>query len=166
MNPALMRNSGAWLLPEGEGGDETAADDTYLTGAIIDRHLVGNPQSCTGVVGVAFTSSSGASGASVTLTMEVLGDSDSAMGSATSLGSKTYEYTWAADGANVGFHTLPVDLWASTDERYIRIRAKLTKAGTITVAQALTMGILVGGMDVVPDPEHTSTGVDRTTEAS
>ena len=163
-SPALMRNLGAFMLPEGEGGDEAAADGTFVDGAIVDREDKGNPQCLVALAGVAFTSSSGAAGGKVDLLLEVLSDSDSAMASATSLGTLAFEYTWVADGANSGIHYLPINLGVSTAERYVRVRAKLTKGGTITVAQALTVGLVLGGLDYVPDPEYSDDGVSQTTE--
>lgn len=163
-SPALMKNLGAFMLPEGEGGDESAADGAFVSGAIVDREDKGNAQCLMALVGVAFTSSSGAPGGKVDLLLEVLGDSDAAMASATSLGTLAYEYAWVADGANSGLHYLPVKLDLSTSERYVRVRAKLTKGGTITVAQGLTVGLLLGGLDYVSDPEYDADGVSQTTE--
>lgn len=166
-SPALMRNIGAFLMPEGENADHEIADATYLTGTIVDRQALGNPQSCVVCVGVHFASASGASGGLNTLAIELLGDSDAAMGSATSLDTDSYVYTWVADGDNKGFHTMAVDLSGATAERYIRARCKLTEAGTITVTeQCLTVGVLFGGLDVTPDPSFAAAGNEVTTEPS
>lgn len=164
-SPAHDLNAAAFLVAAGNGADHETADDTYVSGAIVDRQSYGNPQSCIAIAGVAFTTASGMAGATQTITLAVDHDDDSAMASAATQDSDTFAYTWAADGANSGFHVLPVDL--SSADRYIRCKVKMTEAGTATIsANALTCGLLLGGMRDVPHANYAAAGHEDVTEAS
>lgn len=159
-SPALMRNIGAFLMPEGEGATYNVGDATYVTGAIVDRQALGNPLSCVAIASVMFTASAAAG--SNTLTIQLLDSSSASMTSATAFDSDTYAYT-CSSGANFGIHTLPVDL--SSAERYVRVRAKMTKATSTIASQAIGVGILFGGLEYVPNSSYAAAGNEATTEA-
>ena len=74
-------------------------------------------------------------------------------------------YTWAADGDNDGVHVLPVDLRGA--KRYLRVQAKLTEAGTITIsAQQIASCAVFAGMKSQPSSTYAAAGYEETTEAS
>ena len=156
---------GGHVYSDGFGGG-AAADDTYVNGAAVDRTTGGTPLSCLAVVSPTFTTASGAGGASNTLTVQLQTASDSAFTAPSQLGSDyTYEYTWAADGLNTGAHVVELDL--SGADQYVRWRAKLNEAGTVTVSEQTLSGHLVlGGFDEVPSPAKTDTdgGYESTVE--
>jgi hypothetical protein len=144
----------------------TAADDTYVDGAILDRlaDYARCPQSLLAIVTAWFTWDTG-SGASDTntLTIKVEHGDASNLSDAATLDSDTYTYTWAADGAADGVHMLPVDL--SSAKRYIRVSAKLTAAHSPTIAdQYIASCVVLGGMDQVASSNFVAAGYEETTE--
>jgi hypothetical protein len=146
---------------------QTAADATAVVTEIYDRHAAAmqNPQSCMVVCAVAFTSASGASGATNTLLLEMYHDTASNMATEASLDSDSYVYTWAANGANDGVHVLPVNLKGAN--RYLRAKATLTESGTITISsQSLGIAVVFGGMETEPSSSFAAAGYEETTEPS
>ena len=135
----------------------TAADDTYVTGASVDRKVGATPLSCLAVINPVFTSASGAGGATNTLEGQIQTDDNSAFSSPTQVGSTyTYVYTWVSNGLNGGAHVVEQDL--SGAEQYVRWRAKLTESGTITISgQTISGHLVLGGFDQVPTPAKTDT---------
>lgn len=153
----------AALLAKGKIKIQTAADDTYKTGAIVDRTADGFAQSALAFANVVFTTASGATGATQTVTLVVEHGDNSALSDATTLSSSAQVYTWAADGANDGLHCLAVDLTSA--KRYIRAKVKVTKGGTVTIsAQSVSGGLVLGGLDTTPDGSYVAAGYKTTTE--
>lgn len=148
---------------KGSAKPQDLTDDTFIEGGIIDRQ---DHESMEAIFNLAFTSASGVSGAAVTVTIQLFDDSDSAMAAEAAFGDAyTYEYTWAADGANSGVHVLPVDLTLA--KRYIKIKAKITESGTITLSNQLgAITACMAGLRVAPDPDHAGDGYQSTVEAS
>jgi hypothetical protein len=146
---------------------QTMTDATAIVTEIYDRLAASmqNPQSCMVICALAFTSSSGASGGKNTLSLELYHDTASNMATEASLDSDSYEYTWVADGANDGVHCMPVNLKGAN--RYLRAKATLTEAGTITIAsQSGTVLVVFGGMDQQPSSSYAAAGYEETTEPS
>lgn len=157
--PAHVRGNKAYLKPS------TAADATFLASSIIDRAEYGEyPDSLLIMVPVAFTSASGATGATNTLAIQVYDDTASAMGTEATYGSAySYVYTWVADGANGGIHVYQVDI--TNANRYVRVKAKLTESGTITVsAQSLAIAVACCGLKEVPSDAYVAAGYQTTSE--
>ena len=149
--PALMKNIGAQCIVGGHGGDDVIADATFVSGAACDLRALGNPQSCIAVAHAAFTCSAWTDGTQV-FNWVVETDDNSSFTSATELATESTTYTTTGTGLNFGMHTACVDLTAA--ERYVRVKAKLTKANTATYNNAISVGILFGGLDVTPDPSY------------
>ena len=146
---------------------QTAADATAVVSEIYDRLAAAmqNPQSCMVLCQLAFTSASGSSGGKNTLLLELYHDTASNMATEAALDTDSYEYTWAADGANHGVHVLPVVLKGAN--RYLRAKATLTEAGTITIsAQSLSTCVVFAGMDHEPSSSFAAAGYEETTEAA
>ena len=144
---------------------QTAADATAVVTEIYDRLSADlrSPQSCMVICALAFTSSSGASGGKNTLSLQLYHDTASDCSGEAELDSDSYEYTWAADGANDGVHVLPVNLKGAN--RYLRAKATLTKGGTITIgSQSLSLCVVFGGMDHEPSSSYAAAGYEETTE--
>jgi hypothetical protein len=155
------------VADEGYAKPQSLTDDTYIVGAEINLQPAGAAgyRSALVIAPTCFTSSSGASGGKVTITLAVYHDTVTGMGSEALLDSDTYEYTWAADGANTGVHCLPVSF--ETANQFVRAKFKQTKAGTITVSNAYgAIVVVLGGMVVTPDAGYAAAGYENTTEAS
>jgi hypothetical protein len=156
------------VADEGYAKPQTMSDATYINGAEIDRAGAAGTyyDSAVGIFNFAFTSSSGASGGKVTVTLQWYDDTATGMGTEATYGDAyTYEYTWAADGANSGVHVYPIELRGAN--RYVRLKAKQTKAGTITVSGATgSIAVVLSGMSIIPDAAHSDSGYESTTEAS
>lgn len=144
---------------------QTAADNTFIVGATIDRDAIGMPQTAVAFAIVKWTAASGAGGATNTLTLK-LEQSDSAdFASPTDYDSDTYVYTWAADGDNEGAHALPLDLRGA--KQYVRVSAKLVEDGTVTVsAQEIASGIMFGGHLHLADPAYAAAGYEDAVNAA
>jgi len=153
---------GLTIADQGHAKPQTAADDTYINGAEIDRASY-PAESALVIAAVAFTTASGQSGASNTLTLAMYHDTVTGMGTEAALDSDTYAYTWADDGANHGVHVLPVNLEAAN--RFVRAKAKLTKGGTVTISsQSLGIVVVLGGLQVAPGSGYAEAGYETTTE--
>jgi hypothetical protein len=134
-----------------------AANDTYVFGTAVDMSGHGSPQSLIGLVMLGFTTASGAAGAKNTLTLIVESADDSAMSTnLTTEKTITYEFVWAANGANIGHFVTELD--SSGFKQYARIKAKLTESGTVTIsAQSALVGMVLGGSGVLPVPLKSAT---------
>ena len=142
-----------------------AADDTYVLSGIIDRQTYGMAQSALAEAHPFFTSAAGAGGATNTLTLALQHGDESDGSDMADYDTDTDVYAWAANGANNGHHSLPVDLKAA--KRYLRVRAKLTEAGTITVTlQYIPLGLFLLGMDEVPNSNYVAAGYETKREAA
>jgi hypothetical protein len=160
-------NIAANLLVRQGAKPQTATDATAVVSEIYDRLSsdMRTPQSCMVVCALAFTSASGASGATNTLLLELYHDTASNMATEAALDTDTYVYTWAADGANHGVHVLPVNLKGAN--RYLRAKATLTESGTITISsQSLATCVVFAGMLNQPSSTYAAAGYEETTEPS
>jgi hypothetical protein len=141
---------------------QTAANDTYLNGAAVDR--IG-ARSGLAVVLACFTTAAGAAGATNTLTVKVEHDSDSSFGTAATLKAYTKVLTWAANGANEIYAFVPLDLTLA--KRYVRVCAKLASAGTVTISlQEIAASVVLAGLDDVPASAYDADGYAATVEPS
>lgn len=153
---AHRKDLGARLLGQAGFKPQTAADDTLISGHIVDRHDIGLPLSMTAAVGHVFTAASTSGSPTNTLTVVIQHGDNSALSDAATLKSYTLAIT-CGDDTYDGWSFLAADLSAA--KRYVRVQAKLTEAGTITVsAQQLTACAVFGGADIEPDPAYVSTG--------
>jgi hypothetical protein len=147
---------------------QTMTNATFIVGEEIDLQAAGAEgyQSALAVLVLAFTSSSGNSTGKVSVAIQAYDDTVTGMGSEAAFGDPySYDYEWAADGANAGVHCLPLDLRLAN--RFLRVKAKITKSGTITVASELgSLAVILGGMRVTPDAEHVAAGYENTSEAA
>ena len=152
---------------EGSAKPQSLTDATDITGAIVDTNPAGSQRfnSMVCKFNVAYTAASGASGALNTALITVYHAADSAMATEASYGTYTAAFTWAADGANSGVFVFPVSL--KTANRYVRVKARMTESGTITISNqigAITCDF--GGQNVAPNSGYVSTGYANLTEAS
>jgi len=155
--------AGTIVADEGFFKPQTMTNATYINGAEFERQ---DYESALAVFTLAFTSSSGASGGKVTVAIQAYDDTVTGMGTEATWGDAySYEYTWAADGANSGVHCFPIDLRGAN--KFMRVKAKITKAGTITVAYEVgSLAVILGGMRKAPDDAYVLAGYESTTEAS
>jgi len=150
---------------------QTMSDGTFVTGAIIDTSTL-SPQSLVAIFNYAYTTASGASGAYQTVTLKVEHGAASNLSDAADFKVFTYQQNWTTDGANSGVVALPVDLRGDPTvnasnapcKRYIRVSAKLTKSGTVTIsAQTGSASAVLGGLLVAPASTYAAAGYNSDT---
>jgi len=162
-SPAIIHDAATLAIAKLGAKPQTAADDTFIAGAIIDLQATGYPKSGLAWVNLAFTTASGQAGAKQTLTLKVEHGATSNLADAADYDSTTYEFTWAADGANSRIHNLPLQLASS--KRYVRVSAKLVKSGTVTIsAQSLATGIVFFPSYEIPNSAYAASGYGNGTE--
>jgi len=155
------------IADNGFAKPQTLTDATFIAGAIIDTIPEGMQRvdQILALFSLAFTSSSGAAGATVIANITTYHDTASDMSGEAALTGGAYSktFTWVADGANYGILAIPVSLAAAN--RYVRVKAKITESGTITVGTPLgCIAVVSGGLHVMPDSGYTSTGYSNITE--
>ena len=139
---------------------QAAADATYLDGAAVDRS---GALSGLAVVVARFTTAAGQTGAANVLTVKIEHDSTSAFTAPSTLNAYAKTLTWVGNGANEVYAYVPLDL--SLAEKYVRVCAKLTKGGTVTISlQEIAATILLAGLDNVPADGYDADGYAETVE--
>ncbi len=151
---------------EGSAKPQTVTDATDIVGAIVDTNPSGSQRLASMVCkfNTAWTAASGAAGALNTALITVYHDTASDMSTEASYGTYTAAYTWAADGANSGVFVFPLSL--KTANRYVRVKARLTESGTVTVsAQTGSITCDFAGQSVSANAGYVATGYANLTEA-
>jgi hypothetical protein len=143
---------------------QTISDATAKDGTEVDRTSYPH-QSGLLIANVAFTTASGASGAKNTVLLELEHGDSSGSYETTAYDSYSYEFTWAADGANSGTLVLPLDL--KNAKRYIMGRLTMTESGTVTISsQSASLCLVLGGGENLPHSDYVASGYKDTTEPS
>lgn len=165
MQQAQGKNFSAYLLFKQSIAPQIPADATTINGTTFDRYALAMPQSCHLSTNYAYTTGSGAGGATQTVLIQLYSGNASNMSDETLLKQKSVVITWATDAAKVAAIQLPVDL--SNAGRYIRGKFKTTKGGTVTITLTyVAQTMVLGGLQKQPATAFADAGYFESTDAA